>query len=63
MQNQFLGKLWPLCRAFGPDAAKSSSAFKVQEEIKKLGFALPSAMILTHLIDQINKDEWMEVCL
>jgi hypothetical protein len=42
---------------------KSSSASKVQKEIEKMGFSRAAAIILTQLIDQIEKDEWLQVSL
>lgn len=63
IESKFLGDLWPLCYAYGPDAMKSSSASKVQKEIEKMGFSRAAAIILTQLIDQIEKDEWLQVSL
>jgi hypothetical protein len=62
MQVTLFGKLGILCRPFGPQAAKSQRAHKVQQEIENLGFRRNAAMILAHLIDYVTKEEWIEVC-
>jgi hypothetical protein len=61
MQSKLFGKLGPLCRPFGPQALKSKDAYEVQKKLELMGFRQNAAMILTHLIDYVTKEEWMEV--
>lgn len=61
MQSRFLGPLWPLCRAFGPNAVGSKSAAKVQKQIEALSFSPTASLLLTQLIDHTSQDEWTNV--
>lgn len=61
MQERFLGKLWPLCQPFGPNATNCQKAREVQLKIQSVGFCQASSIILTHLLDYVSDESWTEL--